>query len=284
MKWQPGTHLGPYEIVTRIGSGGMGEVYRAKDRKLGRAVALKLLREEFAADPDRLSRFEREARSASPLNHPNIITIYDIDQVRSTPFIVMELVEGRTLRELLTARRPSLREILSLGIQMADGLSKAHEAGIVHRDLKPENVMITEDGRFAKILDFGLAKLTDSSRVDSTEWGGVGRHRTASGIILGTAGYMSPEQAAGRTVDYQCDQFATRSPPRETRTSGSAISSERSSGIVPPSSCAAPAEGKIYCEYDAPNPEAIRDHARRAGLPADKISEVALEMSPDMFH
>ena len=157
-----GTHLGPYEIEKLLGVGGMGEVYRARDARLGRIVAIKILPAEFAADSDRLGRFEREARSASALNHPNIVTIYDLGREGSTHYIAMELIEGKTLRELLAAGSLPIRKAIEIAAQVAEGLAKAHEAGIAHRDLKPDNLMITDDG-FIKILDFGLAKLVSPS-------------------------------------------------------------------------------------------------------------------------
>ncbi|MEE9264953.1 MAG: serine/threonine-protein kinase, partial [Vicinamibacteria bacterium] len=159
MSLQPGTRLGSYEIVSLLGAGGMGEVYKAKDLKLGRDVAIKVLREDLASDPERLRRFEQEARAASSLNHPNIVTIHDIGEHEGTRYIAMEYVEGKTLREMLGGEPLSTKKLLKLSTQIADGLAKAHSAGIVHRGLKPENLMVTQDG-FVKILDFGLAKLT----------------------------------------------------------------------------------------------------------------------------
>src|SRR5271154_1008358 len=150
----PGAHLGPYEIETLLGVGGMGEVYRARDARLGRTVAIKILPPAFSADSDRLQRFEREARSASALNHPNIVTIYELGQDGSTHYIAMELIEGKTLRELLVAGSLPIRKVIEIAAQVAEGLAKAHEAGIAHRDLKPDNLMISHDG-FVKILDFG---------------------------------------------------------------------------------------------------------------------------------
>jgi eukaryotic-like serine/threonine-protein kinase len=154
-----GTRLGPYEILAPLGAGGMGEVYRAKDMRLGRDVAVKVLPPDLSRDPERLKRFEKDARSASALNHPNIVTVYDIGESGETSYIAMELVQGRTVRDPLVEGALPTKKLLAIAAQMADGLAKAHGAGIVHRDLKPENVIVTTDG-FAKILDFGLAKLT----------------------------------------------------------------------------------------------------------------------------
>ena len=206
-----GTRFGRYEILSLIGAGGMGEVYRALDHDLHRNVAVKLLPSRFASDPGRMSRFAQEARAASSLNHPNIITIHEIGETSGLPFIVMEFVDGETLRLVIAGGRLTVRRSLDLGAQVAEGLAKAHAAGIVHRDLKPENIMVTPDG-FVKILDFGLAKLWLMGREASSE------AETVTGIqllpntdrytILGTIGYMSPEQAAGRSVDFRSDQFS----------------------------------------------------------------------------
>src|SRR5262245_31161344 len=163
-----GSRIGPYEIVAPLGAGGMGEVYRAKDAKLGREIAIKVLPADVAEDGGRRLRFEQEARSASALNHPNILTIYDIGEADGTLYIAMELVEGRTLRELLASEEPlATRRLLDVATQTAEGLAKAHAAGIVHRDLKPENLMVSRDG-FVKILDFGLAKLTEAAPQDAS--------------------------------------------------------------------------------------------------------------------
>jgi serine/threonine protein kinase/Tfp pilus assembly protein PilF len=200
-----GTHFGPYEVISRIGAGGMGEVYRAKDTRLGRFVAIKILPARFSEDRNRLMRFEQEACSASALNHPNIITIYDIGSSESGIYIAMELIEGKTLREILNSGRLPLKKAIHIGMQLADGLARAHEAGIIHRDLKPENFMITKDG-FAKILDFGLAKISLSKQEEVSFL--PTSPQTDAGIILGTAAYMSPEQAAGESVDFRSDQFS----------------------------------------------------------------------------
>jgi serine/threonine protein kinase len=202
-----GMRLGPYEITGFIGAGGMGEVYRAHDTNLNRVVALKLLPEELAADPERLSRFEQEARAVSSLSHPAIVTIYDAGQIGSQPYISMELVSGQTLREILMAGAIPLRRALRIASQLAEGLAKAHDAGVVHRDLKPENIKVSIDG-FAKILDFGLAKRVPA---DVTQEPGADVRtalQTAPGVVLGTAAYMSPEQASGGRVEFRSDQFS----------------------------------------------------------------------------
>ena len=198
-----GTKLGPYEIIAPLGCGGMGEVYRARDTHLGRCVAIKILPAAFSADRDRLHRFEEEARSASALNHPNIVTIHELGQDGSTHYIAMELVDGKTLRDLLASGLLPMRKAIEIAAQVAEGLTKAHEAGIAHRDLKPENLMVSHDG-FVKILDFGLAKLTPPSgeRLDMCATS------TTPGLVLGTLGYMSPEQASGDRLDFRSDQFS----------------------------------------------------------------------------
>src|SRR5208282_285139 len=194
-----GTKLGPYEIVAALGAGGMGEVYRARDTRLKRDIAIKILPAEFSADSDRLLRFEREARSASALNHPNIVTIYELGEDGVTHYIAMELVEGKTLREVLASGMPPMRKAIEIAAQIAEGLTKAHEGGITHRDLKPENLMISNDG-FIKILDFGLAKHALPSG-EHSELNDTSTSLTGSGVVLGTLGYMSPEQADGKQLD-----------------------------------------------------------------------------------
>ncbi|PYQ36678.1 MAG: hypothetical protein DMF55_04135, partial [Acidobacteria bacterium] len=202
-----GSRLGPYEILAPLGSGGMGEVYRARDARLGREVALKVLPPELSENADRLSRFEQEARSASALNHPNIVTVHDIGRSDSTSYIAMELVDGRTLRELSAGGALPVRRVLALAGQIADGLAKAHAAGIVHRDLKPENVMVSKDG-FAKILDFGLAKLVEPESGGVSVMPTLAKPETHPGVVMGTVGYMSPEQASGEPLDFRSDQFS----------------------------------------------------------------------------
>jgi tRNA A-37 threonylcarbamoyl transferase component Bud32/Tol biopolymer transport system component len=198
-----GQKLGPYEILAPLGAGGMGEVYRARDSRLRRELAIKVLPQELASDADRRQRFEQEARAASGLNHPNIVTIHDIGSSDSTVFIAMELVDGKNLREVLLAGALPTKRLLDIACQIAEGLAKAHAAGIVHRDLKPENVMVSKDG-VVKILDFGLAKLLK----DQPEGGTDIPTATRAGTVMGTVGYMSPEQASGKTLDFRSDQFS----------------------------------------------------------------------------
>jgi eukaryotic-like serine/threonine-protein kinase len=208
MSLSAGTKLGPYEILAPIGAGGMGEVYRARDERLKRDVAIKVLPATFSADADRLRRFEQEAQTAGGLNHPNITAVHDFGSVDGAPYIVTELLEGETLRARLSGGAIGVRKATDYAVQLAHGLAAAHEKGIVHRDLKPENVFLTNDGR-VKILDFGLAKLTQPEGAPGaqtnlpTVTGG-----TEPGVVLGTLGYMSPEQVKGRAADARSDIFA----------------------------------------------------------------------------
>ncbi|MEO6326052.1 MAG: protein kinase [Thermoanaerobaculia bacterium] len=207
MTLKSGTRLGPYEILSLIGTGGMGEVYRAKDPRLGRDVAIKVLPGSFSEDTDRLRRFELEARAAGLLNHPNITAVYDIGQHEGAPYVVQELLEGETLRAALAGGRLTARKAIDFALQIARGMAQAHEKGIVHRDLKPENLFITRDGR-VKILDFGLAKLTHqdpgvlATNLPTAEAG------TEAGVVMGTIGYMSPEQVKGKVADARSDIFS----------------------------------------------------------------------------
>ncbi|HEY6802219.1 MAG TPA: protein kinase [Pyrinomonadaceae bacterium] len=202
-----GQQFGSYQVLAFISRGGMGEVYLAQDQRLNRKVALKILPSSFTKDVDRLRRFEQEARSASALNHPNIITIYEIQQFGVTQIIATEFVEGETLRERLRRAPLSLSEALNISIQVADALSAAHKAGIIHRDIKPENVMLRPDG-YVKVLDFGLAKLSEQLSATVAAEAPTIQVRTGSGIVIGTAGYMSPEQARGLAVDARSDIFS----------------------------------------------------------------------------
>jgi len=204
-----GTKLGPYEIVEPLGAGGMGEVYRGRDPRLGREVALKVLPEAFARDAERMVRFEREAKVLASLNHPNIASTYDLEESNGTRAIVMELVEGSTLAERIKRERIPLEEALPIAKQICEGLEYAHERGVIHRDLKPANVKIAGDGA-VKLLDFGLAKAleSDAAAGDISSSPTISRLATQAGVILGTAAYMSPEQAKGKLVDRRTDIWA----------------------------------------------------------------------------
>jgi len=206
LELQPGQVLGSYEITSFIGRGGMGEVYLAEDKRLRRKVALKLLPSSVTKDISRLHRFEQEARAASALNHPNIIAIYEVIETNGTLIMATELVEGETLRQRLNSGALSLNEVLNIAIQIAGALSAAHKAGIIHRDIKPENIMIRPDG-YVKVLDFGLAKLTEPSSPQLFTEASTQKVRTGSGVVIGTIGYMSPEQARGQSVDARSDIF-----------------------------------------------------------------------------
>src|SRR5579863_2965608 len=203
MPLAPGTKLGHYEILSPIGAGSMGEVYRARDTQLDRDVAIKVLPEFVSTDRDRLLRFEREAKSAAALNHPNILAVYQMGTYLGMPYLVSELLEGKTLTET-TRRGPlPLRKVIDYGVQIARGLGAAHEKGIVHRDLKPDNLFVTKDGR-VKILDFGLAKLMQPKQSIAS----VAATITLPGMALGTVGYMAPEQVRGLNTDQRADIFA----------------------------------------------------------------------------
>src|SRR5215470_11109917 len=207
MSLSAGTKLGHYEVIALLGVGGMGEVYRARDERLRREVALKVLPAAIAQDADRLRRFEAEARAASALNHPNIVTVHDIGKSDGTAYMAMELVDGTSLRQMLASGPLPEKKMLEVSVQIADGLAKAHSAGIVHRDMKPENVMVSKDG-FVKLLDFGLAKPFQAPGTGDGSALPTSAGETQPGTVLGTVGYMSPEQASGRPVDYRSDQFS----------------------------------------------------------------------------
>ena len=208
MSLAPGARLGPYEVVSLVGSGGMGEVYRARDPRLGRDVAVKVLPVGFSVDPERLRRFELEARAAAALNHSNILAVHDIGSHNGAPYIVSELLEGETLRDRMNGAMLPVRKATEYAVQIAHGLAAAHDKGVVHRDLKPENVFLAQDGR-AKILDFGLAKLTEAQPAESVAGGAPTMLAdTKPGMVLGTVGYMSPEQVRGLSTDHRTDIFA----------------------------------------------------------------------------
>jgi predicted ATPase/tRNA A-37 threonylcarbamoyl transferase component Bud32 len=207
MKLTAGSQFGRYEILGPLGSGGMGDVYRARDPRLAREIAIKTLPDQLSSDRERLGRFEQEARAASALNHPNIVTIYELGEIGSTCYLAMELVEGETLRAMLANGPLPLQKLIGIAAQVAEGLAKAHEAGIVHRDLKPENLMVSRDG-YVKILDFGLAKLATPVEHEPSEMPTLLSPLTQPGTLLGTTAYMSPEQANGQPVDFRSDQFS----------------------------------------------------------------------------
>src|SRR6185436_7272082 len=207
MDLSPNTTIAQYTIVWKIGEGGMGEVYRARDGRLDRNVAIKILPANFATDVDRLNRFEQEARATSALNHPNILTVYDIGTHGGSPFIVAELLEGEELRDRLDHGRLPLRKLIDYAQQIVSGLEAAHGKGIVHRDLKPENLFITEDER-VKILDFGIAKLSEPGGAETGSEDATRKVLTNPGVVMGTVGYMSPEQVRGEKADQRSDIFS----------------------------------------------------------------------------
>lgn len=225
----PGTRLGPYEVTALLGAGGMGEVYRARDSRLNRLVALKVLKPEVAGDADGLARFEREAQAVASLNHPNILTVHDVGVHAGTPYVVTELLEGENLRDVVSQRAPTERQVLGWAVQAAQGLAAAHQKGIVQRDLKPENLFLTADGR-VKILDFGLAKQAGPVSAEDEALTAAGL--TTAGMVMGTIAYMSPEQVEGRPVDARSDLFSfgavlyellAKSHPFRRETSGATI-------------------------------------------------------------
>src|SRR6266498_2176023 len=207
-----GSTLLHYRIVSKIGAGGMGEVYLAQDTRLDRKVAIKFLHEEFSKDAEKLGRFIREAKAASALNHPNILTVYEIGEVDGKNYIATELIDGKTLREHLSRKETlQLNAILKIGVQVSEALSAAHQAGIIHRDIKPENIMLRKDG-YAKVLDFGLAKLSEPGAVATGSAGSEDATRvqvnTTPGMVMGTVSYMSPEQARGKVTDARTDLWS----------------------------------------------------------------------------
>ena len=208
MPLHPGTTLGPYAVTAKIGEGGMGEVYRARDTKLDRDVALKVLPQAFTADPDRLARFEREAKVLASLNHPNIGGIHGLEESGGIRALVLEYIEGPTLADRIAQGPIPVDEALPIAKQISEALEAAHEQGVIHRDLKPANIKVRDDGT-VKVLDFGLAKALDTSpEGDPSQSPTLTAAATQMGVILGTAAYMSPEQARGKTVDKRADIWA----------------------------------------------------------------------------
>ncbi len=262
-----GTRLGPYEIISAIGAGGMGEVYRAKDSRLGREVAVKVLPAAYSDDPERLRRFEQEARAIGMLNHPNILAIYDVGTHDGAPYVVSELLEGETLRERLGGMPLPPRKATEYAVQMAHGLAAAHQKGIVHRDLKPENVFLTTDGRL-KILDFGLAKLTqtESAAVASSDAPTVAA-ATDPGVVLGTVGYMSPEQVRGKPTDARSDIFSFGAILYEMLTGSRAFRGE--SGV------------EIMNAILREDPPELSETNRNVSPALERIVRHCLEKSPD---
>jgi len=207
MPLTPATRLGPYEIIAPLGAGGMGEVYRARDTRLKRDVAIKVVHGDVPRDTERIRRFEQEARAASALSHPNVCAVFDLGTYQGAPFVVMELLEGETLRSRLSSGPVPVRKAIEWAAQIARGLAAAHEKGILHRDLKPENLFVTKDGR-VKVLDFGLAKLTQPEALAGEGAATMSLSGTEAGVILGTIGYMAPEQVRGEGADARTDLFA----------------------------------------------------------------------------
>jgi serine/threonine protein kinase/Flp pilus assembly protein TadD len=272
-----GRTISHYTVVDKLGGGGMGVVYRAKDARLGRNVALKFLPDDISHDPQAIERFRREARAASALNHPNICTIYDIGEFESRPFIAMELLEGQTLRHRIVGKPIEISELLEIGIQVTNGLDAAHSKGVVHRDIKPANIFLVERGQ-AKILDFGLAKITQAARVGAETIGATAmrtqshavmdEHLTSPGSSIGTIAYMSPEQARGEDLDARSDLFSL-----------GVVLYEMATGAVPfsGSTTAIIFDGILNSE-----PSPAKEHNARLPVAFDAILSKVLEKDPDL--
>jgi len=277
------TRLGPYEIVAPLGAGGMGEVYRAKDTRLGREVAVKVLPSEVASDPERLRRFEQEARAASALNHPNILTVHDVGRADGTSYLVTELLTGESLRELVARGPVPAARAIELARQLARGLAAAHECGIVHRDLKPENLFLTRDG-VLKILDFGLARRETPTFAEGALGDASTRLETAAGTVLGTVGYMAPEQVRGERADARSDLFALGVVLHELLTGANpfrresaieslhAILREEPPTLDSPSSGAGSALGRVVSRLLEKRPESRFQSARDLAFALDELA------------
>jgi serine/threonine protein kinase len=226
-----GSRLGPYEIVSSLGAGGMGEVYRARDTRLGRDVAIKILPDALASDAEMLARFEREAKAVAALSHPNILTIFDVGRDGKTSYAVMELLEGETLRQALSRGALPVRKVIDYAVQMASGLWAAHQRGIIHRDLKPENAFVTRDGRL-KILDFGLARAMGAAGDADLSSLPTEANLTEPGTIMGTIAYMSPEQVRGQRLDARSDIFSFGTVLFEMITGRRVFAGETSSDVM----------------------------------------------------
>ena len=257
MPLEPGTTLGSYSVNAKIGEGGMGEVYRARDTKLDRDVALKVLPQAFTDDPDRLARFEREAKVLASLNHPNIGHIYGLEEAEGQKALVLELVEGPTLADRIAQGPIPVDEALPIAKQIAEALEAAHEQGVIHRDLKPANVKVKDDGT-VKVLDFGLAKALEGSGGDVSESPTITAAATAQGVILGTAAYMSPEQARGKPVDKRSDIWAFGAVLYEMLTGKRPF--ESSSVAVPASASRSPDWRPPSAQTSASDPSGCRRH------------------------
>ncbi|HTS59423.1 MAG TPA: protein kinase [Terriglobales bacterium] len=287
MPLSSGARFGPYEILAPLGAGGMGQVYRARDTRLGRDVAIKVLPGTFSRDQERLIRFEQEARAASLLNHPNILTIYDIGVAEETPFVVSEFLEGETLRERLREGGLPPRKAIEYGLQICHGLAAVHGKGIIHRDLKPENLFLTKDGR-VKILDFGLAKLTAPAEIEVGETSApTVSLKTVSGVVMGTVGYMSPEQVRGQAADPRSDLFAFGCVFYEMlsghRAFGGDTAADAMTAILkedPPDLCqlnhlVSPALGRVVGRSLEKDPEERFQSARDLGFALDALSDTS---------
>src|SRR5437016_724719 len=282
-----GARIGPYEIVSAIGAGGMGEVYRAADTSLGRQVAIKVLPDTFATDPDRLARFEREAKTLAALNHPHIAQIYGLEKSSGVQALVMELVEGEDLSQRIARGAIPLDDALAIAKQIAEALEAAHEHGIIHRDLKPANIKVRPDGT-VKVLDFGLAKMMEPASAmsgNAMTSPTLSIHATQAGIILGTAAYMSPEQAAGKPVDKRSDLWAFGVVLMEMLTGRPVFTGETVSHVLAAVLRAEPDWSALPANTPAPIRRLLRrcldkDRRRRLDSAADARLEIDEALAP----